>query len=438
MQDHKHISHPSGDRVLPLPVTHDALYRGERAERIPYHRMYDKEYCTTAMIRYSRAEMTELREASERVHRLYEKGLRYAQQSLPDWMQVRLLGLHPSVIAPARQRLPFTGITRQDWLLTRDGWKLIENNTDTPTGIPETAYLPGSIIDEFRLGRNPSSQMRDLLGEALADQVRYYRRQGLHGRIVFSSYDWHVEDQHNTLYLIDCLKAKGYEATFVPIEQLQLDPNEGLFAGGEPVSIWYRLYPLEYLVHDEDEAGFASGQQLLSLLSQGRLGLMNPAQNILMQSKGFLAWLWSLYELDEGFWTPEELATFQRYFLPTDWKADRFTRDGTPFVAKSLFGREGKGTALYDENGQEELVEWGHDAEEWSETRAYYGEQPKIYQQRVDTEKVTIPTESGSYTGYLLTGVFVLGGRFAGVLPRVGGKITGDLAYYCPAVETDL
>ncbi|MNY54389.1 hypothetical protein D3C86_1902560 [compost metagenome] len=47
--------------------------------------------------------------------------------------------------------------------------------------------------------------------------------------------------------------------------------------------------------------------------------------------------------------------------------------------------------------------------------------------------QASVPTELGEYQGYLLTGVYVLNGKSAGVLSRIGAKVTGDLAYYCPA-----
>lgn len=71
--------------------------------------------------------------------------------------------------------------------------------------------------------------------------------------------------------------------------------------------------------------------------------------------------------------------------------------------------------------------------DEDEEITAYYENQPKIYQQLVPMEQVVIETEAGAYSGYLLTGVFVIGGRLAGILPRVGEKVTGDMAYYCAA-----
>jgi hypothetical protein len=52
-------------------------------------------------------------------------------------------------------------------------------------------------------------------------------------------------------------------------------------------------------------------------------------------------------------------------------------------------------------------------------------------------EQAVIQTEDGEYSGYLLTGVFVIGGRFAGVLPRIGEKVTGDMAYYCAAMVNE-
>ncbi|MNP73527.1 hypothetical protein D3C76_1702520 [compost metagenome] len=52
-------------------------------------------------------------------------------------------------------------------------------------------------------------------------------------------------------------------------------------------------------------------------------------------------------------------------------------------------------------------------------------------------EQASIVTEDGEYSGYLLTGVFVIDGRFAGVLPRIGEKVTGDMAYYCAAAVNE-
>ncbi|MMZ67378.1 Glutathionylspermidine synthase [compost metagenome] len=84
---------------------------------------------------------------------------------------------------------------------------------------------------------------------------------------------------------------------------------------------------------------------------------------------------------------------------------------------------------------QQECIASKGDAadEDDAEIAAYYDNQPKIYQQLAPMERAQMATEDGRYSGYLLTGVFVIGGRFAGVLPRIGEKVTGDMAYYCAA-----
>lgn len=48
-------------------------------------------------------------------------------------------------------------------------------------------------------------------------------------------------------------------------------------------------------------------------------------------------------------------------------------------------------------------------------------------------EPVSVTTTEGTFDGYLLTGAFVIGGQFAGLLPRIGGKVTDNLACYCAA-----
>jgi hypothetical protein len=71
--------------------------------------------------------------------------------------------------------------------------------------------------------------------------------------------------------------------------------------------------------------------------------------------------------------------------------------------------------------------------EEAAHIAAYYEGQPKIYQRLWPMQSAEVQTEEGLFHGYVLTGIFVIGGRFAGVLPRIGEKVTGDMAYYCAA-----
>lgn len=437
------------NRVFPLSLQHDELFQAERAQQIPYHRMYGKEYCVPAVVLYTPKEIDKLREASVKINRIFQKGVRFVQRYLPDLLLVNQLGIHPALLSAARMEVPFHGVSRQDWIINSSGMKLIENNTDTPTGIPETAFLAESVLSEFTSFENPSKTMNHRIQSSFTALMEFYRSCGLTGEIAFSCYDWHEEDYCNTVYLMEQVRQAGFPAWFAPLEKLEVRSDQGLFYEGKKIDIWYRLYPLEYLVHDTDEDGFPTGEAILSLIEQRKLAIINPVQSIISQSKGFLALIWSLFEKNERLpeligaktplFTKEECDTIQEFMLPTYFDPSPFRQSGRAWVAKAIFGREGKGTVLYKEDGQPETIEWEHelDQQEDEATKAYYGEQPCIYQQRIPLERIEIPTEQGHFNGYLLTGAFVIGGSYAGLLPRVGGEVTGNLAYYAVAGMKD-
>lgn len=432
-------------KVIALPVNHDELFVGERGERIPYHRMYGKEYCVSAVTVFSDQEISLIEEASEKMDQIYRKVLRFVQRYLPDPVLVNQLGIHPGLIPAARIEVPFHGVSRQDWIMQPDGIKMIENNTDTPTGIPETAYLAGAVIKPYTTYHNPSQSMDRQIRDSFSSLISFYRHCGFSGDIAFSCYDWHEEDVCNTKYLMERVQQAGYPALFVPLEGLEVKPNEGLFYEGKKIEIWYRLYPLEYLVHDTDDDEFETGQAILDLISQKKLAIINPAQSIITQSKGFMALVWSLYEkndqlqelwnLEAPFFLEKECETISRFLLPTYFEDTFFRQQEIPWVSKAYYGREGKGTRLFDKNGLEHKIEWEHQADEEEDgaTHEYYSNQPRIYQQRIMQEEIKIPTETGWFHGYLLVGSYVIGGRFGGILTRVGGEVTGNLAYYIPA-----
>ncbi|MFB5268804.1 glutathionylspermidine synthase family protein [Paenibacillus enshidis] len=441
-------------RIVQLSTRHDDLFTGSIAGQIPYHRMYGKQYCLPALTVYGRREMDELIYASEAVDALYRKVLAFVQEYMPDSYLTGPLGMHPDLLRAARMPVPYGGITRQDWIIGEQGMKCIENNTDTPTGIPEAAYLEGELA---RLAAvpgltAPSQGMNRRLQETLSALIGFYRQQGLDGKVFFTCYDWHLEDRMNTRYLMRMCEEAGFVAAYAPLEELEIIPDEGLFHREEPIRILYRLYPLEYLIHDrEEDSGLEVGYELIRLVEQGKLGLMNPPQHMISQSKGFMATIWSLYERNEQ--TPEfcgfqlfddrELEIIQTYLLPTYFDATPFEQTGTAYAAKGMWGREGKGTQLMNTAGEaageerspvEKKALTAEEAAEAAAAAAYYNEQPKIYQRFWPMQEAAAATEEGLYKGHLLTGIFVAGGKFAGVLPRIGEKVTGDMAYYCAAV----
>ncbi|CAJ1316975.1 glutathionylspermidine synthase family protein [Paenibacillus nuruki] len=433
-----------------LPYTRAQLFTPRIEQQVPYHMMYEKPYCLTALTLYKDYELEQLRVGSENVDHLYRKTLQFVQEHLPDEYLLQQLGIHPALIESARQAIPIDGFTRLDWIISSQGeLKCIENNTDTPSGIPEVAFLEQELLRYAPDLQPASKQMNNCIRQMFKQSVDYYEQQGL-GRIIhFTSYDWHDEDRANTLYMMEQCLALGIEAKYIPLEQLKIVPGEGLYHDVERISILYRLYPLEYLVEDrEADSGRLVGEDLLQLVNIGKLGLLNPTQHILTQSKGFMATIWSLYERNAqmaeytGFtlFTAQECEWIEHYLLPTYFTDQVFIEQQIPYVVKGFFGREGLGTHLIEQPEQHSvavsespIIDSNAIPTEAEEIAAYYEDQPKIYQQLHPMEPVSVTTTEGTFDGYLLTGAFVIGGQFAGLLPRIGGKVTDNLACYCAA-----
>ncbi len=468
--------------IRQMPYDHDELFNGEISCRIPYHRMYGKSYCVPALTMYEETELTELQAAAEAVHSIYRKVQHFVQRYMPDEYLVERLGIHPGLLRAARMEVAPDGITRQDWIVGEAGIKCIENNTDTPTGIPEAAYLEGKLLEILNEGGGsredtalvgPSSGMDEAIRCAMTDLIHFYSSRGLGTKVYFTCYDWHIEDQTNTKYIMRLCEQAGFEVVYAPLEELEIIPGEGLYHRGESIYILYRLYPLEYLIDDrEEDTGLEVGQALMDMVADGKIGLINPPQHMITQSKGFTATVWSLHERNEQ--TPEfcgfrlfddrELEVIRTYLLPTYFEPTVFVQNKEPYVAKGIWGREGKGTHLFEPADTENKLEvpvltepalteqWAKlvpsndsgdpneadvpltpEQEEAAHIAAYYESQPKIYQRLWPMQSAEVQTEEGLYHGYVLTGVFVIGGRFAGILPRIGEKVTGDMAYYCAA-----
>ncbi|GFN31197.1 glutathionylspermidine synthase family protein [Paenibacillus xylaniclasticus] len=318
----------AGRMAVPLLHARQQIFAGERERIVPYHYMYGSPYCLSAFVPYTPEEVEVVRASSETVDRIYRSVLRFVQRSLPDAFLIHRLGIHPAIVPAARCEVPYHVLSRQDWLLGQEGPVWIENNTDTPTGVPEAAYLAGSLLAEYAADRkNPSDGMNKCLQRALSQIVGHYRSLGVNGKLVFSSLDWqeHPEDAANTAYVMEQAKQAGLEAEFAPFRELEVVEGDGMYWRGERVGIWYRLYPLELLADDRDEESFPIGEEVLRLAVAGRLGLINPAQSAITQSKGFLALLWALAAADDVEYdpsyplTPEDAAFIRRYLPDTYW-----------------------------------------------------------------------------------------------------------------------
>lgn len=414
------MGHPvaSGVKVVPMGVAHDIAYSATR-DWCSWDRMYGREYLVPYYVVFSQEKVAEIARITERAYGIFQKALRFVQAKVPDEYLVHQLGVPHPLIDAARSCVPYTGITRFDLALVDNNMYILEYNADTPTGVVETAYVACDVIRRFSHYQNPSAQMNRLIHESLAQLISYYRAAGHNGSIVFSAAGRNEEDKGTVLYTRQQLQL---QTEYADLEDLRVD-RDGLYAQDKKVDIWYRLYPWEHLPHDIDESGFPTGEYLLEFIANGQLRTISAPQEIIMQSKGLQAFIWELAELKSPLFTVEDREFIQRYFLPSAFAADYFLNKQMAYVSKPFFGREGGAVTLFDGSGNVEE----RDGE------AHYWEQPMLFQKRVELPNVQIETEEGRIDGYLLVGSFCVGGKYAGVLPRIGGKITGNLSCFAPA-----
>lgn len=309
----------------------------------------------------------------------------------------------------------FSYFTRLDLIVNNGRIKVIEINCDTPTGYLETS-VANDVICEDKGFKSPNELELNIFRAWRMIEKEH----GIEGeKIYFTSYGEHEEDKQTVLFN---MKYSGVKGQYIAIEDILID-EDGLYdQKGNQIEYLYRLYPLEYLPTDVDEDGKEIGKLFLKHIANRTVTIINPPSAFMMQTKAVMAIIWQFASENRlDLFTQEELSDISEYFLPTYFDRRYFTDANEPYVRKPVFGREGGGVVILDENNM--VVE--KDEEEW------YSEWSNIYQEYVEMPDFTVDTWAGEYTGKLLVGSFLIGGEPSGVFLRIGEKITGNLSMFC-------
>jgi len=369
------------------------------------------QYMGTDVHVLSKDKVKEIELATERIGKIYQK---MYHRLMEDFILFNRLGLPISTweVTSIRSSL-FSYITRFDLVVTDNEIKLLEANTDTPTGLVESSIV-NKILCDYK-GMIDINRIEEGLHVAWGkwlEETKVPKEE----TIYFTSYGWHEEDKMTTLFIMECCPHPHKK--YVPIEEILVSPQGVYTKDGDEMTYVYRLYPLEFLEYDYADSGESVGQWFLDHVANGRVYLMNPPSAYMMQSKAVMALIWELYENKDSMWTKEELKWIEKYFLPTYTSKSKL--EGVDYVVKPVLGREGGGVRIF--NKDNELIT--QDEEMW------YSEYNKVYQKYIEMPNVTIGTIEGDYTGKLLIGSFLLGGRPSGLFLRVGEKITGNLSMF--------
>jgi glutathionylspermidine synthase len=314
----------------------------------------------------------------------------------------------------------FSYFTRFDLIVNGDDIKIIEVNSDTPTGYLETSVANRIICEEH--GYTSPNKLEENITKAWRKIIDAYNIKE-NDVIYFTSYGWHDEDRETTLFNLK--HCPHPNKRYIAVEDI-IVADDGIYdEDGNKIEYLYRLYPLEFLDEDKDEKGKPIGHMFLNHIASGALKVINPPSAFVMQSKAVMAIIWSFYEdkrLD--LFTEEELNNIYTYFLPTYFE-NRFHNE--KYVSKPILGREGGGVKIFDETNK--IIE--QDEEDW------YSEWSKVYQKYVEMPEYTLQTWDGPYTGKLLVGSFLIGGEPSGLFLRVGTRITGNLSMFCGITVVD-
>jgi glutathionylspermidine synthase len=259
--------------------------------------------------------------------------------------------------------------------------KLLEYNADTPTALVEAAVAQWFWLQETR----PDADQFNSIHERLIEAWRRWSNTTIH----FSSVKDNPEDEQTVLYLRDTCEQAGVQTRAVFIEDIGWSDRERRFVdlAGEPITHAFKLYPWEWLWHEEFGAH----------LAHAPVQFIEPAWKMLLSNKGLLPVLWELFP-DH----PNLLPAFESA-APL----------GSRYVRKPKLSREGANVAW---------VEGGVAVEE---TSGDYGEEGYVYQAAAD-----LPSFDGNRA---VCGVWVVDHEPAGLGIREDiRRITGNLSRFVP------
>ena len=411
------------------------------AEIFPFisYEGYPDRYPACSVMEKPDAFYREMRQAARQLLAVFSRALRVFQICPDEFMQMMDIPekMRPYLDIPNRLNSP-TFLSRFDFVLDRSGqFRCIELNADTPCAVVE-AYYGNRVAADYVRRRDPNEGALEQL-QSLLDRISGVNPSLLfhpdHGDLqdrpfVFSCFHDYIEDLATTKFLMNQLP-QGRNREFVSFYDLSLDDQGVRLPDGRHAGVLYRLHPLELLVEETAEDGFPLGTRLLELYQQNKFLLFNPPESIILQCKGFQALVWGLYEANE-FFDAQERAVIERYLVPSYFVENRYKLLGRPYIRKPIWGREGNGITLFDAQGS--LLE----------TKALDGpnevverqSRTELYQAFVDSETVTIDTDSGRQDGYMTYSCFMTGNEASAVYSRFSpDKICGLESYWVPLVK---
>jgi glutathionylspermidine synthase len=298
------------------------------------------------------------------------------------WARLGIPDTAVPVIMRSWERDDFSLYGRFDLAVGEDGQaKMLEYNADTPTALVEAAVTQWFWLQETRPGADQFNSIHERLIEAWK---RYAGRE-----VFFSSIKDNPEDEQTVLYLRDTCQQADVVTRSLHIEDIGWDARAERFVdlGGAPVERCFKLYPWEWLWHEE----FAP------YLVHDAVQFIEPVWKMLLSNKGLLPILWELF--------PGHPNLLPSYEVPE--------RLGVRYVRKPKLSREGAN------------ITWVDSGRVMEESGGDYGEEGYVFQ------AVAEPLDfAGNHPVF---GVWIVDHEAAGLGIREDTRrITGNLSRFVP------
>ena len=202
--------------------------------------------------------------------------------------------------------------------------KLLEYNADTPTSIFEAAVFQWTWLEQA-IERRIIPVHADQFNSIHERLIEAWKKLGAGRHLHLTGTTENPEDAGTLAYLEDTARQAGLETTLIDIEDIGLR-DDGCFVDlkDRPMGLVFKLYPWEWMFHDEFGAR----------LARAPTRWIEPPWKALLSNKGILPLLWEMF--------PDHPNLLPAFF-EDDPNAAQL---GTSFVRKPLFSREGANVAL--------------------------------------------------------------------------------------------
>jgi len=202
--------------------------------------------------------------------------------------------------------------------------KLLEYNADTPTSIFEAAVFQWTWLEQA-IERNIIPKRADQFNSIHEQLIEAWKKLGGAQHLHLAGMLESSEDSGTLAYLEDTARQAGLATTLLDIEDIGLsDDNRFVDLGNRPIELAFKLYPWEWMYHDEFGARIA----------QAPTRWIEPPWKAILSNKGMLPLLWEMFRGHPN-------------LLPAYFEDDPKAAElGTSFVRKPLFSREGANVTL--------------------------------------------------------------------------------------------